>query len=69
MNASALPRYIDEKEYCAIRGCKVGTARNERWRGAGPPVYRIGGRQVRYKFSEVIAWIENFKVEPREGAR
>jgi predicted DNA-binding transcriptional regulator AlpA len=58
---TSIPRYIDEREYARIRACAIGTVRNERWRGAGPPVYRIGGRQVRYRLDEVLAWIEGFR--------
>jgi predicted DNA-binding transcriptional regulator AlpA len=41
------------------------TLRNYRSGGTGPPYYKVNGRSVRYKESEVAAWVEAFKVSPR----
>lgn len=32
------------------------TLENSRWTGGGPRFYRIGGRLIRYKISDLIAW-------------
>ena len=63
-----LPRLIDEKEYCRIRGCALQTARNERFRGVGVPYYKVGvgGRSVRYRLDEVLAMIEKGRIETRD---
>lgn len=34
------------------------TLRHWRSRGEGPPFFKLGGRLVRYRWSEVEAWIE-----------
>jgi hypothetical protein len=30
--------------------------------GTGPPRYRIGGKELRYRLSEVLAWMESRRV-------
>ncbi len=37
------------------------------WRGDGPPMIRIGRRAVRYRRSDVIAWIDARRVAPAGG--
>ena len=59
-------RWIDEREYCKIRGCKLQTARNQRFRGVGCSYYKIGS-SVRYRLSEVIKYIEGFRVNLPKG--
>lgn len=63
MTSPPLPRWIDEKEYCRIRGCALQTARNERFQRRGPPYYKFG-RQVRYRLDEVLKWLEAGRVDP-----
>ena len=36
------------------------------WRGDGPPMIKLG-RAVRYKRADVLAWIEQQRVEPVSG--
>lgn len=64
MNTVQLPpdlerhRLVDEKTYCAIRGCSVKTAQNERWRGVGVP-YRKIGKSVRYTIADILSFIDS----------
>ena len=60
-------RYINEREVSRIRGAALQTLRNERAAGKGIPFYRFG-RSVRYRFDEVISWLEAHRVPPKEGA-
>jgi excisionase family DNA binding protein len=52
----------------------LGVARHTiyqwRYRGEGPPGFRLGGRggQVRYRESEVIAWLEEQRDSEHEHA-
>ena len=50
-------RFINEKEYAEIRGCSRAKLQRDRWDGSGVPFYKLDGH-VRYKLSEVLAWIE-----------
>jgi hypothetical protein len=49
---------ITEKEYCQITYEKLVTIRANPIKGKGCSYYKIGGH-VRYKLSEVIAYIES----------
>jgi len=56
---------LNEKEVALRTGLSLQTLRNYRSGGTGPPYYKVNGRSVRYKESEVAAWVESFKVSPR----
>jgi hypothetical protein len=45
--------------------CGVSSRTPEAWRlkGIGPPYFEISSRCVRYKRSDVIAWLANFRHE------
>lgn len=51
---------LNEKEFCQITGQKLSTARANRIKGKGCNFYKIGGL-VRYKLSEIIAYLESCK--------
>ena len=53
---------IDDKVVAQITGLAIGTIRNKRSDGTGPPFYRVGRRCV-YRLSEVLSWMEARKVE------
>lgn len=53
---------INEKEVSLRTGLAVGSLRNMRCQGKGPPFYRVNGRTIRYKADELTDWMEQFKV-------
>jgi hypothetical protein len=56
-------RYLTEKEVTALTGRAVQTLRNDRHKGRGFP-YRKFGRQVRYFLPEILAIMEQHRIEP-----
>lgn len=56
--------WMGTAEFCAIVGKTRGTVENERSRGSdAPPHYKIGQR-IRYRRSEVLAWLEARRIVP-----
>lgn len=55
------------EELAADLGIPVGTVYQWRYKGTGPRGYKIG-RHVRYRRSDVGAWIEAHADEPRSAA-
>lgn len=53
---------IDDKVVSQVTGLALGTIRNKRGGGTGPPFYRVGRRCV-YRLSEVLLWMEARKVD------
>lgn len=51
--------WVDEHVYAAIRGCSVKTLQRERRLKIGCPFRRIGGTTVRYKFGDIMAFMES----------
>jgi predicted DNA-binding transcriptional regulator AlpA len=51
--------YLNEKEVSAITGRAISTIRNERFLRRGLPYLKIGGRSIRYKSADVIAYMES----------
>jgi len=54
--------YLNEKEVAAITGRAVSTLRNERFMRKGLPYLKIGGRSIRYKSEDVIAFMEGRRI-------
>lgn len=48
-------------------GIPVGTVYQWRYKGTGPPGYKIG-RHVRYRRSDVDAWLEDRADRPRQAS-
>lgn len=59
-------RYITTREAAQMLGLCVGTLRNWRATGRGPVFVRLGklGGVVRYKESEVVAYMDRNRIEP-----
>jgi len=55
-------KYITEKEVSEITSRALSTLRNERFLGKGIPYIKIG-KSVRYKFDDVIEYMESRRVE------
>ena len=45
-----------------VRGCSIATLDRDRWNGGGIP-YKKVGRAVRYKKSEVLAWLDQHETQ------
>ena len=58
-------KFINENEVSRITGLSVQTLRNWRFQGKGIP-YVKAGRSVRYLYQDVIAYMEDRKILPRE---
>lgn len=52
-----VPRLINEKEAGKILSKPVSWLQYARWRGDGPPFYRVG-RSIRYDVAELIGWVK-----------
>jgi len=57
--------WVDEHVYAAIRGCSVKVLQNERRSNVGCPFRRINGTTIRYKFGDIMAFLES---QPGGGA-
>ena len=51
--------WVDEHVYAAIRGCSVKVLQNERRLNIGCPFRRINGTTIRYKFGDIMAFLES----------
>tara|TARA_R110002074_G_scaffold191809_2_gene357686 strand:- start:37 stop:243 length:207 start_codon:yes stop_codon:yes gene_type:complete len=51
-------RLIDEREAASILCYTPRALQNWRHRGGGPKFVKVSGRSVRYRISEVYAWID-----------
>ena len=51
--------WVDERVYAAIRGCSVKVLQNERRLNIGCPFRRINGTTVRYKFGDIMDFLES----------
>lgn len=60
--------YLNEKEVAAITGRAVSTLRNERFMRKGLPYLKVGGRSIRYKMEDVIAYMEGRRISFDEVA-
>ena len=57
-------RWVDEKRVAELTGIAVQTLRNWRFMRIGPPYCKVpNGRMVRYRMDEVIAWMEEGRVD------
>jgi len=71
MSASELleKKYLNEKEVAGITGRAVSTLRNERFMRKGLPYLKVGGRSIRYKSEDVIAFMEGRRITFDEAAQ
>jgi phage terminase Nu1 subunit (DNA packaging protein) len=61
-------KYLNEKEVAAITGRAISTLRNERFMRKGLPYLKVGGRSIRYKTEDVIAFMEGRRISFDEVA-
>lgn len=50
--------WIGLPEFCGITGYEIGTVYNKLSRGKDLPVYYKVGKNIRFKMSDVDAWLE-----------
>ena len=55
---------VDESEASRITGFALPTLRKRRWEGK-PPVFLKVGRKVRYRMSDLLAFLDACTVTPR----
>ncbi len=53
------------REVAAMLGVSEATIHQWRYRGEGPPGYRLNGGRVRYREADVLAWLEGQRDAPR----
>jgi hypothetical protein len=57
-------RHVDTIEAAKIIGADPRTLEAWRYRKKGPPYFAYSLRQVRYRVSDLMAWIEQHRVDP-----
>lgn len=57
-------RWVDEREVAAITGISLSTLRKYRMGNVKIPFCKIG-RSVRYRLSDVVAFMDAHRIEPR----
>ena len=56
---------LHTKDAAKLLGLSPAMLERMRWQDAGPPYIRpTGGRAVRYRFSDLIAWVETHRTDP-----
>jgi predicted DNA-binding transcriptional regulator AlpA len=66
-----VPSLVCTREAARILGLSAATLERHRWAGTGPAYVRaggLGGRAIRYRICDLVAWIERHLVT-REGER
>lgn len=51
---------FSQETVAAIRDCSLATMERDRWAGGGVPFMKIG-RLVRYRKSDILAWLNNHR--------
>ena len=58
-----LPQYLTEKQVSESTGLSQKTLSQHRWKSTGLPYLKFG-RSIRYKFDDVLAFMEAGRIEP-----
>ncbi len=61
-------RYLTELEVSKLTGFALSTLRNHRHRGVGLPYLKLG-RAIRYKFSDIVEFMDGHKIETIDSKR
>lgn len=56
--ATAADRLLSTKEFAARVGVTEATARYWRWAGEGPRWMKLGKKIVKYRESDIAAWLD-----------
>lgn len=65
MNEHQMPNVVSEREAALFLGLAIRTLQNRRWRGLPPRFMRLG-RSIRYRLSDLEAYLDGCLVEPRQ---
>ncbi len=55
-------RYLTTEQVAAMTGFSIKALEMMRYREVGPSFRRVGRRRIRYRLSEVVAWLERERV-------
>lgn len=55
--------FMTPAEVSQLIGVTVETLKNWRWQGKGLPYYKLNGKSVSYKKTDVLCYIDSSKVE------
>ena len=58
-------KYLNENEVSMMLSMSIQTLRNWRFQGKGP-AYTKAGRAVRYRHDDIVSFMEERKITPRE---
>jgi predicted DNA-binding transcriptional regulator AlpA len=50
-----------DAEFCEYAGLTAAQSAQLRWLGDGPPFVKVTGRQVRYDWADILAWVAERK--------
>jgi len=62
-------RYLTAKEAAQLLNTSPGVLANWRYRGEGPPYYRVGKKKILYSVEEAEDWIQKGKQRNGENLR
>ena len=58
-------RLLHTKDAASVLGVSPAMLERLRWLGEGPPFIRpTGGRLIRYRFSDLLSWIDRHRITP-----
>jgi hypothetical protein len=58
-------RLLHTKDAACVLGVSPAMLERLRWLGEGPPFIRpTGGRLIRYRFSDLLTWIDRHRITP-----
>jgi len=58
---------LDTNDAAALIGVSPRTLEDWRWRGVGPPFYKLGARMVRYKADDLMNFVLGSKQQNTAG--
>lgn len=60
-------KFVTEQELAEIVGFSVRAMQAWRLSGKGPRAYRIANKGIRYKMSDVVAWLKTKEINQEQG--
>ncbi|MQB02167.1 MAG: helix-turn-helix domain-containing protein [Actinobacteria bacterium] len=69
MNLAEAPEYLTVQQLAKLLQVPVATIYRWRYLGEGPPGIRVSGRHVRFRRSDVEAFLRDREDRPHAGAR
>jgi predicted DNA-binding transcriptional regulator AlpA len=56
LNNATTDEFLDTSDAAEVLGISPRTMEDWRWRGGGPPFYKLGQRMVRYRRQDILAF-------------